>query len=117
VYEERALGIDDDDEHSEKRGLQHVRKEGSYVHEHLQQQLAYDAWWLVLCTFISESPSFVSSPLTVADVRVVCIADRGKLTDSSRLGWFTVFGVLFEVSSAYANVGFSLGVPYVSRSC
>jgi hypothetical protein len=55
VYEERSLGIDDDDEHSEKGGLTHVQKEGGYVKVHIQQQLAYDAWWLIVCIFISES--------------------------------------------------------------
>jgi hypothetical protein len=54
VYEEKALGIHDADEHSEKAGIQHVKSEGSYVNEHLSQQLAYDVWWVVLCTFISE---------------------------------------------------------------
>jgi hypothetical protein len=54
VYEEKALGIHDADEHSEKAGIQHVKTEGSYVSEHLRQQLAYDVWWVVLCTFISE---------------------------------------------------------------
>jgi Trk-type K+ transport system membrane component len=53
----------------------------------------------------------ISRPLS--DGSVVCIADRGKITDSSRYGWFTVFAIIFEVTSAYANVGFSLGVPYV----
>jgi hypothetical protein len=117
VYEERSLGIDDDDEHSEKGGLTHVQKEGGYVKVHIQQQLAYDAWWLIVCIFISESFPLgcISRPLS--DGSVVCIADRGKITDSSRYGWFTVFAIIFEVTSAYANVGFSLGVPYVRNPC
>lgn len=53
VYEERHLGLTDDSERSEGSGVQHVKREGGYVGEHMRQQLAYDVWWLVLCTWIS----------------------------------------------------------------
>jgi hypothetical protein len=93
-----------------------VKREGGYVGEHMRQQLAYDVWWLVLCTWISTLASASRSSFKAHISLSVCIAERGKLTDTGRLSWFTVFAIIFEVASAYANVGFSLGVPYVRRS-
>jgi hypothetical protein len=42
VYEERALGIQDQDEERghESAGYSHLQKERSYIGEHMQQQLA-----------------------------------------------------------------------------
>lgn len=49
VYEERSLGIqnDDDDEDTDKRGEQ------SYLSVHVRRQLAYDLW------YVSQQASFI----------------------------------------------------------
>jgi Trk-type K+ transport system membrane component len=43
----------------------------------------------------------------------VCIVERTHIQNPDQYSYFSVFAVIFEVASAYANVGFSLGVPYV----
>jgi len=58
--------------------------------------LVFDIAWLFLALF------------------VVCIAENYLLRDSIRevqtLGTVTVFDILFEIASAYGNVGYSIGV-------
>ncbi|KAL4400440.1 high-affinity potassium ion transmembrane transporter [Malassezia pachydermatis] len=63
---------------------------GRFLSSHIRHQLAYDLWWLVVALWI------------------VLMADRGRITslDNPNL---TVFGVIYEIISAYGNVGMSFG--------
>ncbi|KAF4763182.1 hypothetical protein HAV15_000190 [Penicillium sp. str.  len=91
VYEEKTLGIygtEDDMDESDGR---------SYIIDHIQNQLSFDLWYIFLGCFC------------------ICIAEAGKIADTS-IPAFSVFSVLFEVVSAYGNVGLSLGYPTVSTS-
>ncbi|KAJ5824274.1 Potassium transport protein high-affinity [Penicillium robsamsonii] len=91
VYEERTLGIygkNTDVDESDGR---------SYIINHIQNQLSFDLWYIFLGCFC------------------ICIAEAGKIADTS-IPAFSVFSVLFEVVSAYGNVGLSLGYPTVSTS-
>ncbi|KAJ5102350.1 hypothetical protein NUU61_004572 [Penicillium alfredii] len=91
VYEERTLGI-----YSSQRSMD--ESDGrSYILNHIQNQLSFDLWYMFLGCFC------------------ICIAESGKITDTSNPA-FSVFSVLFEVVSAYGNVGLSLGYPTVSTS-
>jgi hypothetical protein len=59
---------------------------------HLKRQLAYDIWFQVLAWFL------------------ICIVERNKIVNNQ--DGFTVFTLLFEVTSAYGTVGLSTGVSY-----
>ncbi|KAI9724663.1 MAG: hypothetical protein M1828_003532 [Chrysothrix sp. TS-e1954] len=114
VYEERSLGIFAEDKPDTgedppettsapasgpltglRRRLTHAavapkRENRSYFFRHqLRAQLAHDAWWIALALFlimIVESSQFEADPVN-----------------------FSVFNVIFEVVSAYATVGLSVG--------
>ncbi|KAJ5447982.1 Potassium transport protein high-affinity [Penicillium cf. griseofulvum] len=91
VYEERTLGIygnQTDIDETDGR---------SYILTHIQNQLSFDLWYIFLGCFC------------------ICISEAGKIADTS-IPAFSVFSVLFEVVSAYGNVGLSLGYPTVSTS-
>lgn len=60
--------------------------------QHLRRQLAYDLWFQLLAWFL------------------ICIIERGKI--NSAAPGFSIFSILFEVTSAYGTVGLSTGVPY-----
>jgi hypothetical protein len=60
------------------------------------KRLAYDIWFQMFAWFI------------------ICIVERGKIVDGQQ--GFTIFAILFEVTSAYGTVGLSTGVPYDSYS-
>ncbi|KAJ5180530.1 hypothetical protein N7492_003740 [Penicillium capsulatum] len=91
VYEERTLGI-----YSSQRSMDESNGR-SYILNHIQNQLSFDLWYIFLGCFC------------------ICVAESGKITDTSNPA-FSVFSVLFEVVSAYGNVGLSLGYPTVSTS-
>lgn len=64
TYEERSLGLYDDDESSEreadfeaqvKRGQAQVAR--GYIGYHLRKQLSFDQWWLVFALFWRECAS------------------------------------------------------------
>lgn len=90
VYEEQSLGVytqdESDDEDVEKKN-EHKRLD--FIGSHLRRQLSFDLWFLFLAIFI------------------VCICEGGKI----RSGEFTIFDVMFEVTSAYGTVGLSMGYP------
>ncbi|KAF4979592.1 hypothetical protein FZEAL_4221 [Fusarium zealandicum] len=93
TYEERSLGLYDDE-----KNLQYdEEKGGSYFVTHLRNQLSFDLWYIVVGIFC------------------ICIAESKRIMDAMDPA-FTVWAVLFEVVSAYANVGLSLGYPTVSTS-
>lgn len=99
VYEERSLGIfdeiDPNEEEPQNEGRGAIIK---YLGWHARRQLAFDIWWLA------------------ASLWIVCIIERGSITNPDNYGWFTIFSVLFELVSAYGTVGLSLGLPYDNYS-
>jgi Trk-type K+ transport system membrane component len=59
-------------------------------------ELEIDIWWLVWGIFI------------------VAIVERGNLMDESKR-WFNMFSIIFEMVSAFAGIGLSLGFPGVRQ--
>ncbi|XHG01482.1 hypothetical protein AWENTII_004863 [Aspergillus wentii] len=91
TYEENALGIYSvDNDTDENNGT-------SYVVTHMRNQLGFDLWYIFLGIFC------------------ICVAEQSRIMDPSEPG-FAVFSIFFEVVSAYANVGLSLGYPTVTTS-
>ncbi|RGP71704.1 low-affinity potassium transport [Fusarium longipes] len=91
TYEEKSLGIwDPEASLNEQNGR-------SYLMQHIKNQLGFDLWYIFLGTFC------------------ICIAEAERIADVEEPA-FSVFSVLFEVTSAYGNVGLSLGYPTVSTS-
>lgn len=93
TYEERSLGIYANID-TQDLDEQNTR---SYLLTHLQNQLSFDLWYIFCGIFC------------------ICIAEASRLSDDNDPG-FNVFGVFFEVVSAYGNVGLSLGHPDVNTS-
>ncbi|OWZ79653.1 potassium ion transporter [Cryptococcus neoformans Tu401-1] len=98
VYEEKSLGlfgseIEEDDLSEEGSGAHAVAK---YIGWHARRQLAFDIWWLAFALWL------------------VCIIERGHIDNNQE--WFNIFNIIFELVSAYATVGLSLGVPYDNYS-
>ncbi|OQE14075.1 hypothetical protein PENFLA_c041G01938 [Penicillium flavigenum] len=91
VYEERTLGVYGTEGHIDEHDGR------SYIINHIQNQLTFDLWYIFLGCFC------------------ICVAEAGKIADTS-IPAFSVFSVLFEIVSAYGNVGLSLGYPTVSTS-
>lgn len=83
VYEEKSLGIYSSQNEDDERNNTDV----SYVGTHLRRQLSFDLWYIFVGFFI------------------LSISEGGKLVT----GDLTMFGVLFEIVSAYGTVGMSLG--------
>jgi Trk-type K+ transport system membrane component len=103
VYEERALGVFDDDDENEEDEDAFEHREGAhavakYLGWHARRQLAFDMWWVVLSLWL------------------VCIIERGALNDPAKHNWMNIFNILFELVSAYGTVGLSLGVPFDNYS-
>ncbi|KAF2424897.1 TrkH-domain-containing protein [Tothia fuscella] len=63
---------------------------------HLKRQLAYDIWFQMFAWFL------------------ICIVERHKLVINQ--DGFSMFSILFEVTSAYGTVGLSTGVSYDNYS-
>ncbi|OQD66218.1 hypothetical protein PENPOL_c005G00866 [Penicillium polonicum] len=91
VYEEKTLGVYSTDGNMDEHNTR------SYIISHIQNQLTFDLWYIFLGCFC------------------ICVSEAGKIADTS-IPAFSVFSVLFEVVSAYGNVGLSLGYPTVSTS-
>ena len=97
VYEDRSMGVYDRDTGKEEQQEEgQGKEEGSSIQKHLQNQLAYDLWWIVLSVFL------------------IAIIERTPL--SAPAPGFSLFSIIFEVVSAYGTVGLSLGVPYDAYS-
>jgi Trk-type K+ transport system membrane component len=97
VYEERSLGVfelppEDYDEPQDLPKLPPRERVGRYLGWHIRRQLSNDIWWLVWAVFF------------------VAIIERAQLLDESKK-WFDLFRVLFELVSAFAGIGLSLGLP------
>ncbi|RAR09254.1 potassium transport protein 1 [Stemphylium lycopersici] len=72
-------------------GLEEHDSSAAGIASHLQKQLAYDIWFQFFIFFL------------------ICIIERRHIIDADP--GFSLFSVLFEVTSAYGTVGLSLGVP------
>ncbi|KAB2568855.1 Potassium transport protein 1 [Lasiodiplodia theobromae] len=91
TYEERSLGLyAPEPEPNEENAA-------TYLVNHLQNQLSFDLWYIFLGIFC------------------ICIAEADRIADQADPA-FQVFPIFFEVVSAYANVGLSLGYPTVLTS-
>ena len=115
VYEEQSLGLYDNgqeegstkddthDDETEQSGTTPVKPKPkkqspkSFVGAHLRRQLSFDLWFLFLGLFI------------------ICICEGGRIEDVNEPD-FNVFGILFEIVSAYGTVGLSLGYPNTNTS-
>ncbi|KAG8931124.1 low affinity potassium transporter [Tulasnella sp. 417] len=107
VYEQRSLGVYEDveedpedldpdvDEDAAKlvRGPKGEVLFSKYLGMHVRRQLSYDLWWLALALFL------------------ILITERGEVMNHDSDAWFNQFTVMFELVSAYATVGLSLGIP------
>jgi potassium uptake Trk family protein len=92
TYEERSLGIYP--QHNEPD----INNGGqSYVLNHLRNQLSFDLWYIFLGIFC------------------ICCAESNRIMDLNDPA-FSVFSIFFECTSAYGNVGLSLGHPSNSTS-
>lgn len=91
TYEERALGI-----YSDYASIDETNGR-SYVLTHIRNQLTFDLWYIFLGIFC------------------ICIAESNRIMNPTEPA-FAVFPIFFEVVSAYANVGLSLGYPTVNTS-
>ncbi|KAI9465251.1 cation transport protein-domain-containing protein, partial [Lactarius psammicola] len=103
VYEERSLGIyEDDDTSFDEEGIRQSGNRmtvwGNYLAMHARKQLAFDMWWLGLALFL------------------VCIIERDQLENTENATWFNIFNIIFELVSAYGGVGLSLGLPSANYS-
>ncbi|RMZ77237.1 hypothetical protein DV738_g4525, partial [Chaetothyriales sp. CBS 135597] len=86
VYEDRTVGLyGHESEMDESDGK-------SYLKTHVQNQLSFDLWYIFLGIFC------------------ISIAEADKIRDPDNPA-FAVFPIFFEVTSAYGNVGLSLGHP------
>ncbi|ENI10403.1 hypothetical protein COCC4DRAFT_35347 [Bipolaris maydis ATCC 48331] len=72
-------------------GLEESGNSATSVASHLQKQLAYDIWFQFLVFFL------------------ICCIERRHILNADP--GFSIFSILFEVTSAYGTVGLSLGVP------
>lgn len=133
VYEEKSLGlfgdeVEEDDLSEEGSGAHAVAK---YIGWHARRQLAFgeshswqrrinlyvfaDIWWLAFALWL----------VCIIEVRhtrhmggqkwkLTTLMQRGHIDNDQE--WFNIFTILFELVSAYATVGLSLGVPYDNYS-
>jgi len=92
TYEEQALG-----KYSREDELDDHQKGTSYLLKHARNQLSFDLWWIMLGVFC------------------ITIAESDRVADNADPA-FSVFAILFEVTSGYGNVGLSLGYPTVLTS-
>lgn len=92
TYEERTLGIyQPDPEPNDAQGPL------AYLTRHARNQLGFDLWYIFFGAFC------------------ICIAESGKIVDRTNLA-FSEFSILFECTSAYGNVGLSLGTRDTNTS-
>jgi len=99
VYEEESLGVfkqsqeDEDEEQTLEDKTSRYERIGKYVGLHLRRQVALDTWWLAWGIFFT------------------CIIERGKLMDPEKASWFNISRITFEMVSAFAGIGLTLGLP------
>lgn len=69
---------------------------GDFVRQQLHGQLGHDLWWLALA------------------ILLIAIVETKQELDNPVA--FSIFNIIFEVVSAYATVGISIGVPWAAYS-
>lgn len=97
VYEEKSLGVfetsavqsEDEPDFSDVARSERI---GKYLGWHVRRQLAIDLWWLII------------------GIWLVCIIERTNIMDPEK-PWFDVFRICFELVSAFAGIGLSMGTP------
>jgi hypothetical protein len=94
MYEERSLGIHEAVDDAENDQDVDKLNTASYMGNHLRRQLSFDLWYVFAGMFI------------------LSISEAGKIT----AGEISLFGILFEVISAYGTVGLSFGFPGLNAS-
>lgn len=92
TYEDQSLGKYTDNSEPDEN-----QKGASYLLALARNQLSFDLWWVMLGVFL------------------ITIAESDRVADNADPA-FSVFAILFEVVSAYGNVGLSLGYPTVLTS-
>lgn len=92
TYEETALG-----RYASETEVPDEQKGASYLKTHIHNQLWFDLWYIFLGCFM------------------ICCAESDRIMDLNEPA-FSIFPILFEVTSAYGNVGLSLGHPAVLTS-
>ena len=92
TYENQSLG-----KYENADALDENQTGTSYVLSHARNQLSFDLWWIMLGVFL------------------ITIVESDRVADNADPA-FSVFAILFEVTSAYGNVGLSLGYPTVLTS-
>ncbi|KAI9042116.1 potassium transporter [Aspergillus affinis] len=96
VYEEKSLGIYDEDEGDEDEAAKPNANRG--LAAHIQRQLGFDLWYVMLGFFF------------------VAVAEGPRLQPHGKDIAFSLFPILFEIVSAYGTVGLSLGYPGTQTS-
>lgn len=78
------------------RGLaSNIKRPDFFVMQQIQRQLSSDMAWIVTGVFL------------------ICVIESGEIMSTSPV---TVFSIIYECVSAFANVGASLGYPNTSTS-
>ena len=98
VYEEKSLGIYDEDEHDEDEDEAAKPNANRGLTAHVQRQLGFDLWYVMLGFFL------------------VAVAEGPRLQPHGKDIAFSLFPILFEIVSAYGTVGLSLGYPRTQTS-
>ena len=94
VYEEHCLGIYDKGSEDIDFPVHHGwNLWGRFFWMYVRHQFAYDFGWLPLAVWI------------------VCIVEKDHLQDHSTDKYMSIFYVLYELTAAYSNVGFTTGSP------
>lgn len=92
TYEDNTVG-----KYGQDASLHDTQTSKTYLMTHMRNQLSFDLWYIFLGVFC------------------IIVAEAGPIADHSRPE-INVFSILFECTSAYANVGLSLGYPSGSTS-
>lgn len=91
-----ALGLNGEHapgKHNNKDQNQKGHIYSKYLKQHLLPQIYFDLWPVFLATLL------------------ILVIERTILVDPNNQGWTGVFQILFEVTSAYANVGLTFSNP------
>lgn len=115
VYEERSLGqMDEVKLQIEPNGLNKQGIVASNLGQHIRRQLTYDIWWIMICAWLV---SIIERDKLAPNPPASSTPQESTSLASPHPAFYTgLFGILFEVVSAYGTVGLSLGVPYNNYS-